>query len=159
MKIQPSVINIYRRPLEVAESLRVRHGLSLEHSILFWLRNQLDAEFYTRGCIRTCLSFDELLEDWHTALKRVETELQITFPDQQAFQDKSVELFLDPWLKHHDQTTTSGKESHLLEFADQTYQSFVRLRTNPLESSTQEELNKKRAVLKSLRLEGAQNTL
>src|SRR5262245_44014369 len=55
---------IVRNPLEVAESLRERDGISFEKAMLLWLRHTLDAEYETRHLQRNIVTYDALLEDW-----------------------------------------------------------------------------------------------
>lgn len=51
----------YRKPMEVARSLEVRDGLSMDVSALLWLRYTLDAELESKNCPRFLVSYDRLI--------------------------------------------------------------------------------------------------
>ena len=48
----PRILLPYRHPMEVADSLRVRDGLTTPETLLIWLRHVLDAEYASRGLPR-----------------------------------------------------------------------------------------------------------
>jgi hypothetical protein len=93
----------YRHPLEVAESLNIRNGLSIAEGILLWLRYVLDAEYASRGIPRAFVTMAELLENWHGCLQGVATKLGIDWPVSLDAASKKIQSFLDADLRHQRQ--------------------------------------------------------
>ena len=59
----PYVITPVRSPLEVAQSLHARNGLSLQAGMSLWLRHVIDAEFGSRSCHRFFFVWNQFLTD------------------------------------------------------------------------------------------------
>lgn len=97
----PFFIHIFRNPLEVAASLQERDGLTQTISLLLWLQHVLESEKATRGDIRTFISYDGLLKDWRTAIKKVSMDLKCQWPRDIEEAAADIDLFLSPKLKHH----------------------------------------------------------
>lgn len=104
-------IIVIRNPLEVAESLRERDGISFEKSMLLWLRHYLDAEYETRHLPRNIVSLDVLLEDWRNLFAQTASRLGLQWPRpiQDAGQD--IRGFLDLELHNH-RATMAELEAH-----------------------------------------------
>jgi len=98
---RPAYVILLRNPVEVANSLHRRDGLSLGTGLLLWLRHMIEAEQATRGADRVFLRYDELLADWQGALAGVDKALGVTW--SRGFDDIAEEVagFLDPSLRHH----------------------------------------------------------
>jgi len=90
----------YRHPLEVAESLHIRNGLSIAEGILLWLRYVLDAEYASRGIPRAFITMAELLENWRGCLQGVALKLGIDWPVSVDAASKKIQSFLDADLRH-----------------------------------------------------------
>lgn len=60
-----------RNPLEVAQSLERRDGMSRGEVGLLWLRHVLDSEAGTRGRRREILFYGDLLADWEGEIGRI----------------------------------------------------------------------------------------
>src|SRR3954454_9089161 len=71
LDVLPAFLIPIRNPLEVADSLRERDGLSISHGLLLWLRCVLDVELQTRGHARAFVSYARLLDDWEGAVRPV----------------------------------------------------------------------------------------
>ena len=77
---KPSFIIIYRNPLEVAESLSQRDKMAPQRALTVWLQHMLDAECYTRGYLRTIISYGDLLDDWRDTMLTVSDNLSLQWP-------------------------------------------------------------------------------
>ena len=100
-----------RNPLEVAESLRERDGMSFEKAMLLWLRHYLDAEYATRGNARNIMSLDMLMDNWPHMFAQTASRLGLQWPRsiQNATQD--IRDFIDRELHNH-RSTLAELESH-----------------------------------------------
>lgn len=92
------VIHIFRRPDEVAASLKARDHLDRAHAYLLWVKYNLLSERDARGWLRAVVSYDALLDDWQGQLRRlIDTlDLSLTTPP-----GPTVDAFLTPALRHH----------------------------------------------------------
>ena len=59
MQATPHVVMPIRSPLDVAQSLKNVHGLSLTHGLLLWLRHVLDAESQKRNVARSIFTWKD----------------------------------------------------------------------------------------------------
>jgi len=95
------VIMVIRNPIEVARSLGVRDGLSMDYCLNLWLRHVLDAELESRHCKRVFVNYADFLNGWIKIIEQVEDRLDIQLsartPDVQA----AVEAFIDREMRHH----------------------------------------------------------
>ncbi|MDQ4072160.1 MAG: glycosyltransferase, partial [Actinomycetota bacterium] len=98
---EPGFVLVFRNPLEVASSLAARDGLSLERSLLLWLRHALDAELDTRAERRVFLSYRGLLADWRAAAHRVARTFALEWPVALEDAAGGVDGFLDAEQRHH----------------------------------------------------------
>ena len=137
---------IYRDPMEVARSLAARDASTTQHGLLYWLRNQLDAEFSTRGMRRSFVSFDELLEDWRKVAARIETEGGIRFPQPDAA-GAEVDAFLEPRLRHQRRLAwgATGADA-LTDWTQAVFALFNALRADPADPAALRELDAIRAA-------------
>jgi hypothetical protein len=102
LDVAPHVILDVRRPVEVAASLLVRDGLNSSLSQLIWLRHVLDAEAYSRGMARACLRYDDLLDDWRSAISRVGESLGgFNWPRRSSTALMEIDQFVTKSLRHH----------------------------------------------------------
>jgi len=132
---------IYRDPVEVAQSLAARDASTMQHGLLYWLRNQLDAESATRGMERSFVLFDELLEDWRKTAARIETEQGIRFPRLEAA-GAEVDAFLEPRLRHQRRLTPAAAGGDVLtDWTQAVFALFNALRADPADPAALRELN------------------
>jgi hypothetical protein len=104
------VVFCFRNPLEVAESLKSRDGLSLSHGLSLWMRHMLDAEFDSRGIPRVFIYFSDFLRNWGEAVDQMEHHLEISFPRRRTVAPE-IDEFLDASLRHHSSTMQEVEES------------------------------------------------
>jgi len=111
------------------------------------LRNQLDAEFSTRGMLRSFVRFDELLDDWRQAIVRVEAELRIRLPQHCERSHAEVDAFLEPALRHqHRPVSDIGGADALSGWAQTVFTCFNALRTDLADQSVMQELDRIRTA-------------
>lgn len=80
MSTAPCALLALRHPAAVRASLAARDGFPARLSLLLWLRHMLDAEQGTRGIARAVVSYDALLQDWHSTMTRVGARLGLDWP-------------------------------------------------------------------------------
>lgn len=95
------VIIPFRNPMEVANSLRERDGMSIEKGVLLWLCHFLLVEKHSRKVDRIFISFDDLVSDTGNVLESMSKKLGIDFNTKYADSNKQINAFLEPCLKHH----------------------------------------------------------
>ena len=95
------VIQTLRDPAEVAASLARRNRFGPAYSSLLWMRYVLDAEAGSRGLRRSRLSYDALLSDWRSCIRRLQTDLALEWPQELAQAGDEIDAFLSRSLRHH----------------------------------------------------------
>jgi len=139
---RPAPVFIYRDPIEVARSLAARDGSSMSHGLLYWLRNQLDAELCTRGMRRSFVLFDEVLDDWRKVVCRIEGELDVRVLGQDERRQADVDAFLEPALRHQRRLAPAGEGTDLLtRWAYAAFRQFEVLRSNPVDAAAMQTLD------------------
>jgi hypothetical protein len=93
---QPSFLHTIRNPLEVADSLNRRDGLPRNASLVLWLLHVLEAERETRGYPRVFVTFDQLLQDWRSTMRRVAGVFQWDCDEAIKTVGEEIDLFLNP---------------------------------------------------------------
>ncbi len=119
--VTPVAILTTRNPLEVAESLRVRNGFSLQKSFAMWLAHQLIAERDTRRWARSFVSYDLLLKDWRKLVAKIEKDLNIELPLRPGMK---INQFLSPKLKHHQADIADLDKYENIEWIKESYRWF-----------------------------------
>ena len=98
LKLKVKYIYVFRNPLAVAESLRVRDGFSLHKGILLWSKYNISALAWVsrRNCI--FVDYDTLMADPAGQLSRLEVFVSTTV--LQPERDSFFTEFLDASLRH-----------------------------------------------------------
>jgi hypothetical protein len=134
--IAPRVVIPFRSPLEVAESLRVRNGASIEKWLLLWLRHTLDAERETRQVLRSCVSMDDLIGNWRQTAAEIGRDLEIAWPRPEREAATEIDAFLSPDLKHH--AAPDVHQSPARQWVARTYEAMMILTRDPQSRFAQE---------------------
>jgi len=111
LNVRFHALHISRHPDEVAGSLRVRNGMSLEHTRLLWMQHVVEAHAASRDLPRAVLHFDELLSDWSEGLSVVAERFDLDWPKSIQRMAPEIEDFLSPMERHH--TLSSPREARL----------------------------------------------
>jgi hypothetical protein len=101
MGIDTCTVIPFRHPIEVARSLKARDKLPEMTSLFLWLRHVLDAERFSRGRARSFVSFDQLMNDGPGTVRRIGSELGLTFVTSDPELAASLGAALKPGLRHH----------------------------------------------------------
>ncbi|HEX7705710.1 MAG TPA: glycoside hydrolase family 99-like domain-containing protein [Thermoanaerobaculia bacterium] len=113
--ITPHWLITVRNPLDVAGSLAHRDGMPLHRSLFLWLVHTLEIERETRGASRLFVSFDDLLSDWRSVVRRIDDALGLQLPGPDIAETAAIDAFLDHDLRHHraslEEITTRGDVS------------------------------------------------
>ena len=98
--VEPKFIISLRNPLEVANSLKARDGLSLLKSLLLWLDYTLCSERATRGFQRAFVDYDDLMMDWRETIRSAAAHLDVVFPTWNTAAEREIQSFLQSTLRH-----------------------------------------------------------
>jgi hypothetical protein len=118
---EPSCVLAIRNPLEIADSLRARDGISRAQSLIMWLQHFLESERHTRDLPRTFTSYDGLLDDWRTTIGRVEKDLSLGLRTDDPQVERQVLEFLEPALRHHSRGAEQWEQSDISLLVRRTY--------------------------------------
>jgi len=141
--IRSAPLIIVRNPLEVALSLRARGGLSLEKSMLLWLRHYLDAEYETRHLPRNIVTYDAMLEDWRSLAVQSAGRLGVTWPRTPAEASAAIRAFLSHDLHHQRATKAELHASNETPaWVKAAYEALTRLCDEPKSGYAKRELDK-----------------
>jgi GT2 family glycosyltransferase len=128
-------IIIIRHPLEVAQSLEVRDGLSYNTSLRLWLEYVLASVENSQGYSRVFVTYDELLQDWRATIHKIAQTFDIKWLNSVESVSAEVEAFLNPTLKHHEvsrfqkenKLTNQTINEELLAWSHAVYQALSRV--------------------------------
>jgi glycosyltransferase involved in cell wall biosynthesis len=119
--MRPAFVVVVRHPDEVAASLGKRDDLSIAHSRALWLQHMVESVRATRGHPRVFVHYDNLLRDWRHELDRVRKALAIEFPACNARNDREIDAFIEPSLRHHQAGVATGNTSPLPAMLREVY--------------------------------------
>jgi len=109
-RVEPRYLLAVRHPLDVAESLAARDGISAAWAALLWLGHLLDAERATRGAKRVIVHYEDLIGEsgWRGIANRVADEFGITWPHAGTETEAAVDAFLAPELRRRRASDSAG---------------------------------------------------
>ena len=144
---RPAPVIIVRNPLEVAESLRERDGMSFEQSMLLWLRHYLDAEHATRNMSRNIMSLDMLLEDSRNIITQTASRLGIQWPRSVHDATSDIRDFIDRDLHNH-RATLAELDAHaeVPSWVKTAYRALNTLCDEPRATDPKRELDRVRQI-------------
>lgn len=96
LDIKPRIILAHRNPLEIAESLKKRNGMSIKNALALWADHMFKAELYSRGLDRVLVSYDDLLNNFSEATSSLSSFIGET--KSNALKSDAV---IDTSLRHH----------------------------------------------------------
>ncbi len=100
--IRTRVVLVARHPAEIARSTRaVGWSDSTARVHLCWLQYMFEAERVTRGALRACVNYSDLLADWRPQIARIGIELGIEWPVLEQARAAEIDAFLDARERHH----------------------------------------------------------
>jgi hypothetical protein len=98
--LRSTIVHSFRRPDDVASSLRVRDGLSTAQSYALWMKYNLIAERGGRGLPRVFVAFEDLMSDWRPLVARCAEKLSLPLRVDAAAA-AAIDEFLESGLRHH----------------------------------------------------------
>ena len=101
MKIDVRYLLTMRNPQAVMASLAARNGFTPGYAALLWLRHIIDSEHATRENPRAFLSYEELMRDWSTGIKKSAHALAISWPRSLKEATPEIGEYLSPEYQHH----------------------------------------------------------
>ena len=147
MQATPHIVMPIRSPLDVAQSLKRRNGLSITHGLLLWLRHVLDAEAQTRGEARSIFAWKDFQSDWRSACDKIAADTHLSWPRLSDRTSHEIERFLTNEFVHHD-TDHAALAAHaeVHEWTLRAYEALLELARNPLSNSALATLDDVRAL-------------
>ncbi len=100
----PHAVIVLRNPLEVAASLKRRDGWDEYRALMVWTRYMLSAERDTRGMPRCFVHYDQIMDDWRTAVATISIRLGIVLAAKDQATAQAVDRFVRQDLRHHRQS-------------------------------------------------------
>ncbi|KQS53837.1 hypothetical protein ASG17_12790 [Brevundimonas sp. Leaf363] len=100
LEIETKVVLALRSPQSVIASLQAREGMGADYGRLLWLRHMIAAEQASRGLPRIAVDYDNLIEDWRSAIPALSDIIGVAWSPDDS-QQKSIDAFLKPQLRHH----------------------------------------------------------
>jgi len=100
LNVKVKVIIPIRNPLEVAESLFRRDGISKGQAVLIWLRYILDAELGSRNFDRTFVRYDNLIDVAMPTIGKIIDDLNLSPNIELKAAADDINRFLAPILRH-----------------------------------------------------------
>lgn len=103
----PNFLLVVRNPLEVADSLARRDGLSRSRALALWLCHNLDVVEHTQDAPLVVVNHGFFLGNWQNELERVRRRLSLPEPRDRRVVDAELSAFIKPELRHHDRPETN----------------------------------------------------
>ena len=75
--------------------------MPVEKGMLLWAYNFLLAEKLTRGYERIFVNFEELITNTFEVISQISLKLSIPLDEKQKQNQRQIDEFLEPGLKHH----------------------------------------------------------
>ena len=148
MSATPHIVMPIRSPLDVAQSLKTLHGLSLTHGLLLWLRHVLDAESQTRSLARSIFSWNDFQSDWRGVCDKIAADTHLSWPRLSDRASLEIDRFLTKDLVHHDTDDVAlAGRADVHQWVLRVYQALLELRRNPLANSALATLDDVRLLL------------
>lgn len=101
LKHTPKFVLALRHPMEVAQSLKKRDGMHLDHAALLWLDAMCHCELYSRTYQRCFVRYEDLLADWRKEASRIASQLEVALNPGDKTMQTVIDDFLDSSLRHH----------------------------------------------------------
>ena len=111
LKINIKIIMPYRNPIEVANSLNKRDNMPMEKGMLLWAYNFLLAEKLTRAYERIFVNFEDLIINTSEVITQISSKLSIPLDGKYKQNQRQIDEFLEPGLKHHNISIENLSES------------------------------------------------
>lgn len=94
--IESKVILTHRHPLEIAQSLKKRNGMSISNALALWADYMFKAEIYSRPLERILVSYDTLLNDFGSTTSEI-----VSFTGTEEAKNLEPKSIVDKTLRHH----------------------------------------------------------
>lgn len=118
--IEPLIIMPVRNPYEVSKSLEKRDNFLIEKSLLLWLQHEIEAERYSRSCVRVVTSYNTLLLHPKEVMNSIAAKFDISWPIPYANASKDIQDFLSPELRSFNHTDKIDVASPLKSWVQHT---------------------------------------
>ncbi len=136
IEAKPRIVIPIRSPLDVARSLKIRDGISLNKGVLLWLRHSLDAEATTRTNARSLVLWSEFRQDWRGACEKIAAEIDLSWPKLSDRSSYEIEKFLSDALVHHESNPHELRiHREVNEWAARAFEALSDLSRNPMSNS------------------------
>jgi hypothetical protein len=144
--VEPSALLVVRHPAEVSASLEQRDCCPTDLAVALWLSYMLTAERATRGHPRCILTYDALLQDWSSTLRRAGRQTNIIWPISIDAVAPQMQQFLDTNQRHHRQPPQQSGVRILDRLVEETHRTLLGLTIDPEQADQLRRLDDLRAA-------------
>jgi hypothetical protein len=95
----PYAVMLVRSPLEVAASLHARDRMPARRALRLWLRHFLEAERDSRTLPRCWVSYEQVLENWHSVVERAGHQLGLALRPRSKEAGQELVHFVSPGVR------------------------------------------------------------
>ena len=92
---------IVRNPMEVVASVRAREQCAPEPIFLLWAHYMMEALLATRDRPCALVTYDQLLDDWRSTMRRVSDDLSLAWPCGETDVASGIDAFVQKQHRHH----------------------------------------------------------
>jgi len=143
LQLTPKVINLYRNPIEVMNSLEKRNQINPIQGGFLWLRYVLDAEFATRKVERVFISYDSLLGSPKSAITNIISNLDLEPKFDFKSLKKEIKKTITEKRRHHKISAEEVALNPLTKsYISQAYAALKVLEANPKEKTALTEMDR-----------------
>jgi hypothetical protein len=100
-----------RDPIEVAASLQQREQWPREPIFLLWSHYMTEALLAAHGQSCSLITYDQLLDDWRSTMRRVGNEFSLAWPRSEIEAAPDIDAFLQKQHRHHQAGSQSNDAS------------------------------------------------
>jgi len=112
MGVKAGLVLNLRHPLENARSLVSNDGFDLRKAFLLWLSNYREAFSASWSVQNVVITFDQLLADPISTLKRISDTLTVEYPNSLESRHMDILNFVRPEMKRHHSGSSVSNEEH-----------------------------------------------
>jgi 2-polyprenyl-3-methyl-5-hydroxy-6-metoxy-1,4-benzoquinol methylase len=120
-----------RNPVDVARSLEVREGFSLEKGIDLWLTHVVSALEHTAGQQRSMVFYEDFMADWNVELRRLGEFLKKPEAAEEEKIQKAVKESVDEELHHYRTSFIDTADEARLSFPAKALHAVLRIYNKP----------------------------
>jgi len=121
LNIKLNIINIFRNPIAVANSLKKRNNFLYSKSFIIWVRHVIESESYSRDLNRCFVSYENLMHDYKKVITDISVKCDIKWPNYGRTALLEIEKFIQPKLQHNHAELSELNQPHFSIWLKEVY--------------------------------------